>query len=106
MKSSFRAAATVSFDPDQFLSKLGPVIASTASLQGSESLWDPNTLKTLPKIKKLTNLTLDENLKSRRSSVSSSDKPFHQLLKGFVAAAYQSALLEVECAALRAENQD
>jgi hypothetical protein len=42
--------------------------------------------------------------KRRRSSASSSEKPFQQLLKGFKAMVHEKALLTVEVAALRAEN--
>jgi hypothetical protein len=48
---------------------------------------------------------LTENRKRRRSSASSGDKPFQQLLKGFENVVHEKALLMVEVAALRAENQ-
>jgi hypothetical protein len=47
---------------------------------------------------------LTEGRKRRRSSASSGEKPFQQLLKGFEAVVYEKALLTVEVAALRAEN--
>jgi hypothetical protein len=48
---------------------------------------------------------LTENRKRRRSSASSADKPFQQLLKGFENVVHEKALLMAEVTALRAENQ-
>lgn len=56
-------------------------------------------------VKKQANLVLKEHRKRRRSSASSTDKPFQQFLKGFETVVYEKALLMAECAALRAENQ-
>jgi hypothetical protein len=48
---------------------------------------------------------LAENRKRRRSSASSAEKPFQQLLKGFETVVHEKALLMAEVATLRAENQ-
>jgi hypothetical protein len=48
---------------------------------------------------------LKENRKRRRSSASSAEKPFQQLLKGFENVVHEKALLTAEVAAPRAENQ-
>jgi hypothetical protein len=48
---------------------------------------------------------LTENGKQRKSSASSADGPFQQLLKGFKNVVHEKALLMAEVAALRAENQ-
>ena len=103
--SGFRATGLVPFDPERVLADLGPVVEATPSPRGSQSSWDPKTPKTLPEVKKQAKLVLTENRKRRRSSASSADKPFQQLLKGFESVVHEKALLEVEVAALRAENQ-
>ena len=102
--SGFRATGLVPFDPKRVLADLGPVVKATPSPRGSQSSWDPKTPKTLPEVKKQAKLVLTENRKRRRSSASSVNKPFKQLLKGFKNVVHKKALLEVEVAALRAEN--
>jgi hypothetical protein len=102
--SGFKATGLVPFDPDQVLSQLGPVVEATPSPRSSQSSWDPKTPKTLPEVKKQAQLVLTEGRKRRRSSASSGEKPFQQLLKGFEAVVHEKALLTVEVAALRAEN--
>jgi hypothetical protein len=59
----------------------------------------------LPEVKKQAQLVLSENRKRRRSSASSAEKPFMQLLKGFENVVHEKALLMAEVATLRAENQ-
>jgi hypothetical protein len=86
------------------LAGIRPVVETTPSPQGSQSSWDPKTPKTLPKVKKQAKLVLTENRKRRRSSASSADQPFRQLLKGFENVVHEKALLLAEVAALRAEN--
>jgi hypothetical protein len=103
--SGFKATGLVPFDPEQVLAKLDPATEATPSPKGSQSFWDPKTPRTLPEVKKQAHLILTENRKRRRSSASSADKPFQQLLKGFETAVHEKALLIAEVAALRAENQ-
>jgi hypothetical protein len=103
--SSFRATSLVPFNPERVLENLSPVIEATPSPHSSQTSWNPQTLKTLPQIKKQGQLVLTENRKRRRSSASSGDKPFQQLLKGFKNVVHEKALLMIEVAALRAENQ-
>ena len=103
--SGFKATGLVPFDPERVLTDLGPIIEATPSPRGSQSSWDPKTPKTLPEVKKQAKLVLTENRKRRRSSASSGGKPFQQLLKGFESVVHEKALLEVEVATLRAENQ-
>jgi hypothetical protein len=87
------------------LDKLGPIVEATPSPQSSQTSWNPQTLKTLPEIKKQSQLVLAENRKRRRSSASSAEKPFQQLLKGFETVVHEKALLIAKVATLRAENQ-
>ena len=103
--SGFRATGLVPFDPERVLENLSPVIEATPSPRSSQTSWNPQTPKTLPQIKRQGQLVLTENRKRRRSSASSGDKPFQQLLKGFKNVVHEKALLMVEVAALRAENQ-
>jgi hypothetical protein len=103
--SSFKATGLVPFDPERVLDKLGPIVEATPSPQSSQTSWNPQTLKTLPEIKKQSQLVLAENRKRRRSSASSAEKPFQQLLKGFETVVHEKALLMAEVATLRAENQ-
>jgi hypothetical protein len=103
--SGFRATGLVPFDLERVLENLGPVIKATPSPRSSQTSWNPQTPKTLPQIKRQGQLVLTENRKRRRSSASSGDKPFQQLLKGFKNVVHEKALLMVEVAALRAENQ-
>jgi hypothetical protein len=103
--SGFRATGLAPFDPERVLEKLGPVIEATPSPRSSQTSWNPQTPRTLPQIKRQSQLVLTENRKRRRSSASSGDKPFQQLLKGFESVVHEKALLMVENAALRAENQ-
>ena len=103
--SGFKATGLVPFDPQRVLDKLGPIIKATPSPRSSQTSWNPQTLKTLPQIKRQSQLVLTENRKRRRLSASSADKPFQQLLKGFENVVHEKALLIAEVAALRAENQ-
>jgi hypothetical protein len=103
--SGFRATGLVPFNPERVLENLGPVIEATPSPRSSQTSWNPQTPKTLPQIKRQGQLVLTENRKRRRSSASSGDKPFQQLLKGFENVVHEKALLMIEVAALRAENQ-
>jgi hypothetical protein len=103
--SGFRATGLAPFDPERVLGNLGPIIEATPSPRSSQTSWNPQTPKTLPGIKKQSQLVLTENRKRRRSSASSAEKPFQQLLKGFENVVHEKALLIAEVAALRAENQ-
>ena len=103
--SGFRATSLAPFNPERVLEKLSPVIEATPSPQSSQTSWNPQTPKTLPEIKRQSQLVLTENRKRRRSSASSGEKPFQQLLRGFKTVVYEKALLIAEVAALRAENQ-
>jgi hypothetical protein len=103
--SGFKVTGLVPFDPERVLDKLGPIVEATPSPQSSQTSWNPQTLKTLPEIKKQSQLVLAENRKRRRSSASSAEKPFQQLLKGFETVVHEKALLIAEVATLRAENQ-
>lgn len=102
--SGFKATGLAPFDPEKVLAGIRPVVETTPSPQGSQSSWDPKTPKTLPEVKKQAKLVLTENRKRRRSSASSADQPFRQLLKGFENVVHEKALLLAEVAALRAEN--
>jgi hypothetical protein len=103
--SGFRATGLAPFDPERVLGNLGPIIEATPSPRSSQTSWNPQTPKTLREIKKQSQLVLTENRKRRRSSASSAEKPFQQLLKGFENVVHEKALLIAEVAALRAENQ-
>jgi hypothetical protein len=103
--SGFKATGLAPFDPQIVLDDLGPVIQATPSPRSSQVSWDPKTPKTLPEIKRQSELVLTENRKRRRSSASSAEKPFQQLLKGFENVVHEKALLMAEVATLRAENQ-
>jgi hypothetical protein len=103
--SGFRATGLVPLDPERVLSNLGPVIQQTPSPKGSQSSWEAKTPHTLPDIKRQAHLIIKESRKRRRSSASSGDQPFLQLLKGFETVVHDKALLMAEVAALRAENQ-
>jgi hypothetical protein len=105
ISSGFRATGLAPFDPKRVLENLGPVIEATPSPRSSQTSWNPQTPKTLPQIKRQGQLVLTENRKRRRSSASSGEKPFQQLLKGFENVVHEKALLMAEVAALRAENQ-
>lgn len=59
----------------------------------------------MPEVKKQAQLVLTEGRKRRRSSASSGEKPFQQLLEGFETAVHEKALLMAEVATLRAENR-
>jgi hypothetical protein len=74
--SGFKATGLVPFDPERVLDKLGPIVEATPSLRSSQTSWNPQTLKTLPEIKKQSQLVLKENRKRRRSLASSAEKPF------------------------------
>jgi hypothetical protein len=50
--SGFRATGLAPFDPERVLEKLSPVIEATPSPQSSQTSWNPQTLKTLPEIKR------------------------------------------------------
>jgi hypothetical protein len=78
---------------------------ATPSPRSSQTFWNPQTPKTIPGIKKQGQLVLTENRKRRRSSASSAEKPFQQLLKAFETVVHENALLMAEAASLRAENQ-
>jgi hypothetical protein len=103
--SGFKATGLVPFDPQRVLDKLGPIIEATPSPRSSQTSWNPQTPKTLPQIKRQGQLVLTENRKRRRSSASSADKLFQQLLKGFENVVHEKAILIAENATLRAENQ-
>lgn len=103
--AGFRATGLVPLDPERVLSNLGPVIQHTPSPKGSQSSWEAKTPHTFPDIKRQAQLIIKEGRKRRRSSASSGDKPFLQLLKGFETVVHDKALLIAEVAALRAENQ-
>jgi hypothetical protein len=83
ISSGFRATGLVPFNPERVLENLGPIIEATPSPRSSQTSWNPQTPNTLPQIKRQSQLVLSENRKRRRSSASSGDKPFQQLLKGF-----------------------
>jgi len=101
----FRATALVLFSPERVLENLGPVIEATPSPRSSQTSWNAQTPKTLPQTNRPSQLLISDNRKQRRSSTSSGDKSFQQLLKGFENVAHEKALLLVKVAALRAENQ-
>ena len=102
--SGFKATGLIPFHPERVLDKLGPIVEATPSPQSSQTSWNPQTPKTLPEIKRQSQLVLAENRKRRRSSASSAEKPFQQLLKGFETVVHENALLMAEVASLRAEN--
>ena len=103
--SGFRATGIVPFDPQVVLERLGPILEATPSPRSSQTSWNPKTPNTLPEIRRQSQLVLTENRKRRRSSASSAEGPFQQLLKGFETVVHEKALLMAEVAALRAENQ-
>jgi hypothetical protein len=103
--SGFRATGLVPLDPERVWDKLGPIVEATPSPRSSQASWDPKTPRALPEIKMQSQLVLTENRKRRRSSASSADKPFQQLLRGFESVVHEKALLMAEVAALQAENQ-
>lgn len=103
--SGFKATGLAPFDPQIVLDDLSPIIQATPSPRSSQVSWNPKTPKTLPEIKRQSELVLTENRKRRRSSASSAEKPFQQLLKGFENVVHEKALLMAEVATLRAENQ-
>jgi hypothetical protein len=103
--SGFKATGLVPFNPQRVLDTLGPIIEATPSPRSSQTSWDPQTPKTLPQIKRQSQLVLTENRKRRRSSASSTEKLFQQLLRGFENVVHEKALLMAEVDALRAENQ-
>jgi hypothetical protein len=105
ISSGFRATDLVPFDLEKVLENLGPVIETTPSPRSSQTSWNPQTPKTLPQIKRQSQLVSTENRKRRRSPASSGDKPCQQLLKGFENVVHEKALLMIEVAALRAKNQ-
>lgn len=76
IQSGFKATGLVPFDPEIVLSELGPVGEATPSPRSSQGSWNPKTPKTLPEIKRQSQLVLTENRKRRRSSASSAEKPF------------------------------
>ena len=103
--SGFKATGLVPFNPQRVLEKLVPIIIATPSPRSSQTSWNPQTPKTLPQIKRQGQLVLTENRKRRRSSASSADKLFQQLLKGFENVVHEKAILIAKNAALRAKNQ-
>lgn len=103
--SGFRATGLIPFDPGRVLDKLSPIIEATPPPRSSQTSWNPQTPKTLPQVRRQGQLALTENRKRRRSSASSVDKPFQQLLRSFENVVHEKALLMAENAALRAENQ-
>jgi hypothetical protein len=105
ISSGFRATVLVPFNPERVLENLGPVVDATPLTRSSQASWNPQTPKTLPQIEKQSQLVLSENRKRRRSSASSGGRPLQQLSKGFENVVHEKALLMVEVAALRAENQ-
>jgi hypothetical protein len=76
ISSGFRVTSLVLFDLERVLENLGPVIEATPSPRSSQTSWNSQTLKTLPQIKRQSQLVLSENRKRRRSLASSGDKPF------------------------------
>ena len=50
--SGFKATSLVPFNPERVLDKLGPIVKATPLLRSSQTSWNPQTLKTLPEIKK------------------------------------------------------
>jgi len=103
--SGFRATGLAPLDPGKVLDKLGPVAEVTPSPRSSQASWDPRTPRALPEIKRQSRLALTENRKRRRSSASSADRPFQQLLRDFESVVHEKALLMAEVATLRVENQ-
>ena len=103
--SGFRATGLAPFSPQIVLDRLGPVIEAPPSPRSSQASWKPKTPRTLPEVRRQSQLVLTENRKRRRSSASSAEKPFQQLLKGFENVVHEKALLLAEVTALRVENR-
>jgi hypothetical protein len=103
--AGFRATGLVPFDPSQVLANLETTGQHTPPLNSSQSSWEAQTPHTLPHLQKQAQLVLEEGRKRRRSSVSSGERPFLQLLKGFETAVHERAILQAEVATLKAENQ-
>lgn len=58
--SGFRATGLAPLDPGRVLEKLGPVAGVTPSPRSSQASWDPRTPRTLPEIKRQSQLVLTE----------------------------------------------
>jgi hypothetical protein len=56
--SGFKATGLIPFNPERVLDKLGPIVKATPSPRSSQTSWNPQTPKTLPEIKKQSQLIL------------------------------------------------
>ena len=104
IQSSFRATGLVPYDPDQVLLTLNPVVRTPSPVHAEESEWESKTPRNLSEVRRQAKHIQDQRRLLRSTSRSPTDRAFRQLLKGYEKVAHERAILEVENAALRAEN--
>lgn len=105
IQSGFAATGLVPFDPDRVLSTLNPVVRTPSPVPTEESVWESKTSRTIKEIRRQGQHIQAQHRIRTATSKSPSDSAFQQLLKGFEVVVHERAILQVENAALRVENQ-
>ena len=104
IKSSFEATGLVPYEPDRVLSCLNPIIRTPSPVPSAESLWESKTPSNAAEIQRQATHIRTIRQKRRQNTISPSERPFEQLLKGFEVAVAERSILQAEIALLRAEN--
>ena len=105
IQAGFAATGLVPYDPDRVLSTLNPVVRTPSPVPSAESTWDPKTPRNLKEMNRQATHIRSQQRTRRATTLSPLDPAFNQLLKGFETIVHEKAILLVENAALRTENQ-
>ena len=104
IQSSFEATGLVPYEPNRVLSRLEPILRTPSPVPSAESVWESKTPSNAVEIQKQATYIRTIRQKRRQTTVSPSEPPFQQLLKGFEVVVAERAILQAKVTLLRAEN--
>jgi hypothetical protein len=105
IRGGFAATGLVRSDPERVLSTLHPTLRTPSPVPSAESIWDPKTPRNLREMQRQATHIRSIRRQGRATTLSPSNGAFDQLLKGFESVVHERAILLVENAALRTENE-
>jgi hypothetical protein len=105
VQAGFAATGLVPYEPDRVLSTLHSVVRTPSPVPSAESAWESKTPQNLKELNRQATYIRSIRRQQRAGTLSPSDPAFNQLLKGFETVVHERAILLVENATLRTENQ-
>ena len=105
IQAGFAATGLVPYEPNRVLLALNPIVRTPSPVPSAESAWESKTPRNLREMNRQATHIRSIRRQRRDTTLSPSDSAFNQLLKGFETIVHEKAILLVENAALRTENQ-